>query len=288
MWLTARALEQHRFAYHFLGGEADAVEAALFAYAGPDGGFGYALEPDLRGPMAEPLHAAFALRMLDEIGRCDERRTARLLDHLEAVSTADGGLPARCPSPRGYPSSSAVPLQESPSGALLSTGSVVGLLHRNQIGHRWLAGATEFCWAAIDSLESSHPYEVEAAVTFLDGAPDRDRARSAARRLGELVRDQHLVLLDPNKADEYPVAAGYGPQEHHFPYDFAGTPDSLAVDWFTADEMRRALDFLLAEQDEDGGWPIRWRAWAPGTRLEWRPIVTIDALRTLRAYGRLW
>ena len=50
--------------------------------------------------------------------------------------------------------------------------------------------------------------------------------------------------------------------------------------------MARSLDLLEADQQEDGGWPIRWRAWAPGSALEWRPIVTVEALRTLRAHGR--
>lgn len=31
---------------------------------------------------------------------------------------------------------------------------------------------------------------------------------------------------------------------------------------------------------------MTWREWAPGTALESRPIVTIEALLTLRAYGR--
>ncbi|MFD5757170.1 hypothetical protein ACFWIZ_18585, partial [Streptomyces sp. NPDC127044] len=61
---------------------------------------------------------------------------------------------------------------------------------------------------------------------------------------------------------------------------------SLAREWFTDEEMARSLDFLAGEQREDGGWPIRWRQWAPGTALECRPMVTIEALRTLRAYGR--
>jgi hypothetical protein len=49
--------------------------------------------------------------------------------------------------------------------------------------------------------------------------------------------------------------------------------------------MARSLDHLAAEQREDGGWPVNWRQWAPGTALESRPIVTIEALRTLRAHG---
>ncbi|GAA4855691.1 hypothetical protein [Saccharopolyspora rosea] len=286
VWLTARALEQHRFAHHFLGGSADAVEAALAGYAHADGGFGYALEPDLRGPVPEPLSAAFALRVLDEIGRCDEIRVKRLLSHFEDLSAPDGGLPARYPAQRTYPSASAVPPDPERAGALLSTGTIVGLLRRNGIRHPWLDRAEEFCWDAVERLDDTHPYEVESAVTFLDSAADRGRARAAARRLGELVRDRELVLLDPDRPEDYPVAPGYAPGEHHLPHDFAPAPGSLAASWFSEHELRRSLDFLADQQEPDGGWPIRWPEWAPGTRLEWRPIVTIDALLALRAHGR--
>jgi hypothetical protein len=127
---------------------------------------------------------------------------------------------------------------------------------------------------------------VEAAVAFLDSAPDRSRAEAAADRLGRLVREQRLAALEPDRLDAYPVASGYAPGEHHFPHDFAKSPESLARAWFTDDEMARSLDHLAAEQQDDGGWPIRWRQWAPAPALEARPLVTIEALRTLRAYGR--
>jgi squalene cyclase len=100
------------------------------------------------------------------------------------------------------------------------------------------------------------------------------------------VREQQLVVLEPGRGADYPLSPGYAPGEHHFAYDYARTPDSLAARWFSDAETERALDFLAAEQDQDGGWPVRWRDWVPGTRLEWRPIVTIEALRTLHAYGR--
>ncbi|MFE9405024.1 hypothetical protein ACFYNY_25375 [Streptomyces sp. NPDC006530] len=286
IWLTARVLEQRRFAYHFLGGDADAVEAALRAYQGDDGGYGHALEPDLRGPVSQPLHTAHALRVLDSVGRLGGQRVERVCRYLTDVSTKDGALPALHPSQRGYPAAPFVPVVDDPPSALLATGPVVGLLHRNQVWHAWLFRATDFCWAAVDALETSHPYEVEAAVAFLNGAPDRPRAQAAADRLGRLVREQGLAVLDPARIDDFPVAEGYAPGEHHFPHDYAPAPESLARRWFTDEEVRRSLDHLEAEQREDGGWPIRWRAWAPGTALECRPMVTIEALRTLRAHGR--
>ncbi|CAL9403808.1 hypothetical protein [Streptomyces sp. enrichment culture] len=286
VWLTARVLEQRLFAHDFRGGAADPVETALDAYRNPDGGYGHALEPDLRGPVSQPLHTAHALRVLDAVGRCGGRRAEQVCRYLTSVSTADGALPAVHPVQRGYPTAPFVPVVDDPPSELLATGPVVGLLHRNEVWHAWLFRATDFCWHAVENLTESHPYEVRAAVAFLDSVPDRPRARAAADRLGRLVRGQRLAVLDPDDRDSHPVAPGYAPGEHHFPHDYAPAPRSLARAWFTDAEMERSLDFLAAEQQEDGGWPVRWRPWAPAPALESGPLVTIDALRTLRAYGR--
>lgn len=286
IWLTARVLEQRRFAHHFLKGSADAVETALAAYLNEDGGYGHALEPDLRGPVSQPLHTAHALSVLDSIDRCSGLRVERICRFLTDVSTKEGALPALLPSQRGYPAAPFIPIVDDPPAELLATGPVVGLLHRNAVWHAWLFRATDFCWAAVDALRVSHPYEIEAAVAFLDGAPDRSRAEAAADRLGRLVRDQRLAVLDPEQRAQYPVAAGYAPGEQHFPYDYARAPESLARRWFTDAEMDLSLDHLAAGQETDGGWPVTWRQWAPGTALEGRPLVTLRALQTLRAHGR--
>ncbi|HEY3483667.1 MAG TPA: hypothetical protein VGL02_32795 [Streptomyces sp.] len=286
VWLTARVLEQRRFAFHFLQGDPDAVETALDAYRNDDGGYGHALEPDLRGPVSQPLHVAYALRVLDETGRCRGRRAERVCRYLTTRSTADGALPAVDPSLRGYPYAPWMEIPDDPPGELLATGPVVGRLRANDVWHAWLFPATDFCWTAVESLDRTHPYEVLAALAFLASAPDRARAAEAAARLGRLVRERELVLLDPERAGQTPSPPGYAPGEHHFAHDFAPAPDSLARAWFSDDEMERSLDHLASRQREDGGWPINWREWAPGSALEGRPIVTIGALLSLRAYGR--
>ncbi|MDG9726926.1 MULTISPECIES: hypothetical protein [unclassified Streptomyces] len=286
LWVTARVLEQRLFAYHFRGGDAGPVETALDAYRNEDGGYGHALEPDLRGPVSQPLHTAHALRVLDAVEGCGGQRVERMCRYLTSVSTPDGALPAVHPSLRGYPAAPFVRVVDDPPGELLVTGPVVGLLHRNEVWHAWLFRATDFCWQAAESLGTSHPYEVEAAVAFLDAAPDRPRAEAAADRLGRLVREQRLAVLDPDDLDAYPVSPGHARSEHRFPHDYARNPHSLARAWFTDGEMTRSLDFLAAEQEQDGGWPVRRPHWAPSPTLEARSKATLEALRTLRAYGR--
>ncbi|MDT3398532.1 hypothetical protein RKE29_18070, partial [Streptomyces sp. B1866] len=213
VWLTARVLEQRRFAYHFLGGGADAVETALTAYLGDDGGYGHALEPDLRGPVSQPLHTAHALRVLDGVGRCGGQRVERVCRYLTEVSTPDGALPAVLPVPRGCPAAPWIPVPAAggTQGALVTTGPVVGLLHRNQVWHAWLFRATDFCWAAVaaltDGRAAAASHEVSAAVAFLDGVPDRARAEAAAQRLGRVVRERRLVSLDPAPAAACPPPA---------------------------------------------------------------------------------
>ncbi|GGQ79444.1 hypothetical protein [Streptomyces pilosus] len=284
--LTPRVLDQHLFAHHFRDGGTAPVVRALDAYRNEDGGYGHGLDPGLRGPASRPPHVAQALRVLDAVGRCDGRSAEDVCRYLTSVSTADGALPAPPPARRGRPDGPAGPAAGDPQGELLVTGPVVGLLHRNEVWHAWLFRATDFCWRAVEALERPHPCEIEAAVAFLDHAPDRARARAAADRLGALLRERRIAPPDPDGPHPYPVAPGHTPGGHHLPHDYARTPRSLARAWFTDEEMARSLDLLAAAQQEDGGWPFHGRRWAPGPALEARSAATLESLRTLVAYGR--
>ena len=92
------------------------------------------------------------------------------------------------------------------------------------------------------------------------------------------MREQNLVGTQPE---------GYSEGEIHHPHDFARRPDSLARPWFTDEEMDNSLDHLASKQLEDGGWRITWAVWLPAIEIEWSGIVTIAALKTLQAYGRV-
>jgi hypothetical protein len=282
IWLTGRVLDQRRLA-HFTGAAgSDGVVAALDAYAVGDGGYAFALEPDIRGPLAQPLTVMTALRVLDEADAVDAARVEPIRRWLTAHRTDDGGLPAVLSNVTDYPRPPWIVPPDRPTGQLLPTGRIAGLLLKH--GFAPPAGAVEFCWDALEKLDATHPYQVHCAVVFLDHAPDRERATALAARLGELVHAQGLVLLDPARPDQARPAPGYADGEFHYAHDFAPSPTSVAASWFTAEQMSRSLDHLAASQQADGGWQIGWRRWAPTTESEARPGATIEALRILRAW----
>jgi hypothetical protein len=116
---------------------------------------------------------------------------------------------------------------------------------------------------------------MHGVLRFLDQVPDRARARKALERAGELLSKRDLVELDPD-----------APGEVHGPLDYAPAP-GLASSLFDDAVLDAHLDHLARAQRDDGGWTFNWLAWSPAAEQDWRGARTVEALQTLRAYGRL-
>jgi hypothetical protein len=267
IWANARVLEQRRFEHRYLGGSKDAVLHALETYRTSDGGYGYALEPDGRGPTSQSGHVWTAMEVLQELDAVD----ASVCDYLETITAPDGGIPLATPSLEPYPRAPWWRIE--PGGELIPTAEVVSRMI-GAVEHPWVERATAFCWEKVKAIGKSHPYEIEAAVTFLDAVGGEEEAE----RIGALAHEQGLI------GDQY---KGYAPGEVHYPQDFAKHPDSYARRWFSDAEMDAALDRLQADQGEDGGWRPNWLIWTPATGPEWTGIVTLRVLKLLADYGRL-
>ena len=272
LWRHARLLERLRFAFHFRGGDPARVIDALRPYQNADGGFGHALEPDLRGPESQPVPVEVALFVMDQVGVIDAVLLDGCLRYLESITRPDGGVPWVLPAagPHGpwWRPADGLP------GSLNPTASIAGLLVKNGVEHPWVDRAVGFCWTALDGLTDPGPYDVLAVLKFLEHVPDRPRAEAVLAAHGPAIRA--MVALDPD-------AEG----DAHGPLDFAPAPDSLARVLFPAAAIDRHLDALQAKQEPDGGWNFTFPSWAPATRPEWRGWVTVEALLTLRENGRL-
>jgi hypothetical protein len=273
--LNARLIDRARFANRFHGGQAGAVTHAVRAYQNPDGGFGHAIEPDLRGAGSQPQGAEVALWALDDVGAFDEPIVLAACAWLEANSTDEGGVPWVLPSVVGDERGPWwQPQGEQPPAALNPTAPIVGLLHTHDVKHPWMESATEFCWRKIAELDEVGAYDAMCVLHFLERVPDSERARTEFERLGPSLRAS--AALDPDE-----------PGHTHSPLDLAPAPDSLARSLFSDDEIGRHLDHLVETQGAEGGWAPNFPMWTPVVAHEWGGFLTRATLATLQAYGRI-
>lgn len=275
VWRSGRLLERRLFAFLFGTGTREQVLNALRAYQNEDGGFGNALEPDIRCPQSQPVPTEQALYVMDITGFQDGI-AQRACDWLLSVATPEGGVPWLLPSALDYPRAPWWQTEAGLPASVNPTAGIAGLLHKHGSRHPFLGPATAFTWRQIEQGAVTDMHGVYELTRFLEHVPDRERAERAFKAASESIFAHGLVLLDPN-------ASEYGKKVP----DWAPTPRSLCRQLFTEEQVNAHLDALAAAQQEDGGWPISWPAVSPAGEQEWRGMRTIDALRTLKAYGRL-
>jgi hypothetical protein len=275
----ARLLERRLFATCFLGAPPTGVVDALRGYQNDDGGFGHGLEPDKRCPASLPIDVELAFRALVTAGATDAAMLQRACDFLgrtAAQAGADGAVPLAFPIIEAFPRAAHWTDWTYEPG-LNPTAGLAGLLYRLDFEHPWRAEATRFCWAALE--KGDLPDEVHALAevfVFLAHVPEPERAeRHAADVLAHLT-GMSMFHLDPQ-------TPGYGLSPLHI----APAADSRWRTLFSDAQLDGHLDHLAGTQEADGGWPITWEPPSTASTLEWRGIVTLQALRTLTSYGRL-
>ena len=275
----ARLLERRLFATCFRGAPAAGVVDALRGYRNDDGGFGHGLEPDKRCPASLPIDVEVAFQTCATAGVADPELLGPACDFLSrtaAEAGAGGAVPLAFPVIGSYPRADHWADWTYRPG-LNPTAGLAGLLYRLDFAHPWRDEATRFCWRALEG--DALPEDVHAlseVLVFLEYVPDRDRAERHAKVVVERLTGLPSFHLDPD-------APGYGLS----PLQMAPTPDLHARKLFDDERIEAHLDHLLREQQPDGGWQITWEPPSAAARLEWRGIVTLQAVRTLSAYGRL-
>ena len=273
---NARVLDRRRFERLFEDGPAAPVRDAVAAYRNDDGGFGHALEPDCRAPGSQPAAVALALRMMDETEAWDEDLVRGACDWLAAVAPAEGGAAFVEATLAGWAHAPWWVPEEGHPASLVATGMIAATLYARGVSHPWLDDAAEVMWNRIAKMDEPGAYEMFGVLAFLQHVPDRERAREVFGRVGPLILERNLVALDPE-----------APGEVHGVLEFAPEPDSLARALFDDATVQAHLDHLAHGQKDDGGWTFNWPAWSPAAELEWRGFLTVDALRALRANGRV-
>ena len=276
---SARLLERRLFATCFLRQPAQHVVDALRGYQNDDGGFGHALEPDVRCPASLPIFVETAFGALAAAGATDTEMVQRACDYLAGVATnaaADGAVPPASNVIEAYPRA-AHWAEWTYQPGLNPTAGLAGLLYQLGVEHPWREAAAQWCWKALESGQlPQDAHALSETMIFLGNAPDVDRADAMAAVLRTTLPDVAMFHLDP-------AADGYGLT----PLDIAPEPGSRWRALFTDEQIDGHLDRLLAAQQDDGGWPVSWEPPSEAAVSEWRGVVTLGALRKLTAYGRV-
>jgi hypothetical protein len=270
---------------HDLGtGASGAVLTALAVYQNPDGGFGHGLEPDIASPASSALATSVGLRVLRRVETAADQPMIRAaLDWLEKTFDWDAGV---------WPIITAA-VDEAPHAPWWEWSRD---LADNWNGFRFNPSA--------ELLGRLYDYRAHASHALLEAAEARMRRTVAEIELIEGAYDIKCAARlaeTPGLPDDLrgPLTdlvvrstIAHDPHDEHFPVlELAPTPNSLLASPL-ADRIDAAVEALIANQQDDGGWPVFWdwsfvdaAAWTKA-KGDWRGWLTRDAIEALTAWGR--
>jgi hypothetical protein len=273
---NGRLLDRHRLKYLLDGGDPEPVLQTLRAHRNPDGGFGHAIEPDMRAPDSQPVGIHTAMEILHQVGVHDDPMIPAAADWLGSVERPGGGVAFCLPTVEGHPRGPW--WQPADATSITQTAANAAALHALGVQHPWLDRASDVLWTWLDDLDLSGDlgpgtgYDVRFTVWFLNAVPDAERAEATLDALAPPLLASGLIELE----------AGTG-ADVQTPLDLAPLPDSRARRMFEPGTVDAHLEALAAGQKDDGGWTVPFDQWNETASIEWRGVATIEALRILRA-----
>jgi GNAT superfamily N-acetyltransferase len=294
IYTKARPLERDLFAFRFEGGKAEEVLASLAAFQNEDGGFGHALEPDLRTPTSSALATGEGLRILREV-ECpaDHPSVRKAVAYLMATYDDEQHVWRVAPhDANDYPHAQ---WWHDDNGSLASVfdgfriiprAEIVALLHHyiGLVPSDWLAEVTARTVSDVLMIEpfgsgGGDDLVYASKLLEVDSISPEDR-KNLLTRLRDTV--SRVVNRDSSKWGYYLVS----------PLKVVNSPQSPFAD-LIPDAVQQHLDYQIEHQSEQGAWDPVWEwdnfypeEWSQA-RVEWQGRVTLDTLTTLRSFGRL-
>jgi hypothetical protein len=265
------------------GGDGSDLIAALRPYANEDGGFGHALEPDVRLPGSSVLATTVGFQLLS---MCAAPVSEPLVEggmcYISATYEADGRAWPIVPSDVDNAPHAPWWGYNGLDGQLINPrAEIIGYMYTwpglfdTDIRDALTAEITKTLSTA-DKLEMHEVLVVDRLIR--SGLPDD--VRSA---LWDPYRRLTLAAVNKDRAawQKYQLS----------PLMIVKSPDHpLAAD--LADSIQANLDFLVEQQESDGSWAPTW-SWSgqypedwPAAEPDIRSKVTADALSTLSRFGR--
>lgn len=257
--------ERALFAYHFQDGQLARLHKTLLQYKNPDGGYGHALEHDVRCPQSHPAAVEFLLGVITwhelPVGNLLVDTPEWVIQH----QNEDGSL-QNPPELLDYPHAP----WWAQMGGQQAPDAIAGRLNRLGLASPGLLERTQ-AWAQrhltpdairkVDWLFMN--YHAHDYFFNIESYPDLEAHRQAT---------VETIIATAREAPEaqYPVI-----------FNFCSQPDAPVTQALPADLVNQALDYLVENQQADGGWHDEHGL------AQWWPYTTITSLVVLHRFGRL-
>ncbi|MEJ2247094.1 MAG: hypothetical protein P8Y80_13610 [Acidobacteriota bacterium] len=284
-----RPLEAARIKYHFQDGPVENVVASLQSFQNEDGGFGNAIEPDLRAPESSALGTSIAFQIMRE---CDGNGfgniPAKAVEYLLSIFDKSKGM-WRIIS-QSADSSPHAPWWNQKgredvfdSFSLNPTAEILGYLYDNldQTPTDVLSQVTDRVVSHLSGIERIEMHELLCCLRLLHtrALPEdiRDRIR---KRLKDLTAG--TITCDPTQWKGYNLRPLQVVDRPESPF-MAGLEEAVAGN----------LDYEIESQNDDGSWTPTWTwvdafpdIWKVACR-EWSGIITLEKLLILKRFDRI-
>jgi hypothetical protein len=290
LFQQGRSLDHVRYRFHFESGPAGAVLDELARYQNPDGGFGNALEPDLRTPASSAIATSVAFSVFRELGVAAtvplaERAVDFLLKTFDADRLVWQIVPPQVEDAPHGPWWTYADIETTFGGCLLNpTASLVGAL----CDYAVLvppASLTKMISVVLERVQASSAFSMDTFRCLLDLAETQSLPERAREQLSSKLLEAVAATIEKDPA----AWTTYSLQ----PLDVIRSPRSFLATGVDGAIVDANLDYWIDQQSADGSWPLSWtwahvneQAWRQAEQ-EWKGHVIVERLATLLAFGRV-
>ncbi len=279
---SARPLEKTMYAFEFEGGPAEDAIRELSAYRNADGGFGNALEPDIRAAASSALATTVALQNLLYLKAGTESPLVQgAIRYLIASynTSQKAGWDIVPPEVDTAPRAPWWNYNAGHNGWGNPAIEIVGCFYRYSelVPAGLLDELTQHAITYINETSLRKDFhELLCCLRFAELVP-RAVLSKVRPALDEMV--ENCVTTSPGEWNGYCLT----------PIQVAESPSSIYYSQLS-ESAKLYLGHLLTKQQADGAWSPPW-SWGqyedvwPQAEQEWKGVLTLEALRRLRAYG---
>lgn len=286
---NARPLEAARFSHAFEGGSGQSVIRELQKFQNPDGGFGNALDPDLRAPESSALCTSIAFQVLRATQTTpDPKFTSSVIVYLLNNLNLEMGHWRIIPTSAELSPHAPWWRQTGRDGvydgfSLNPTAEILGYLydHQELVPSRLLARLSDLTTHYVSNSERLEMHDLLCCLCLLKtpSLPSSMRTQLSGK-LASLF--DSAVTWDPSQWKGYNLR----------PLQAIDDPESSFLKGRQR-EVTANLDYEIQTQGDDGSWMPTW-SWGNSFPDDWllaqrecSGVVTLEKLLLLQKFDRI-